>query len=235
METFVLFPVRCQTCNKVLGSKQYPYEKLVAGYIDNDGTVHPPISPKEAMDRLGISRYCCRSRVLNAPRYDLGFVTDPTLGPTRPQGSISEGVQEQRDEIARLRHQLATLTIAEPMQLPTGGALTAMQNPQPIHVSPPTARGDVHVGYSPAIPQLAPLGQPSTGISTPHQTVGQVSPLYVQESDLPVTPAQVQQVQIQPLQPIQPLQTVPQAAVRPGGEVTTQLGQPRMSRVFRAI
>ncbi|MEM2948064.1 MAG: DNA-directed RNA polymerase subunit N [Candidatus Anstonellales archaeon] len=44
------FPVRCFTCGKIIGHMYEQYKKLVA-----DGK-----SPKEAMDELGINRYCCR-------------------------------------------------------------------------------------------------------------------------------------------------------------------------------
>ena len=51
----VLFPVRCFTCNKVIGQYQDTYENMI-----NDG-----YSPKEIMDSLGIKRECCRGNMLN--------------------------------------------------------------------------------------------------------------------------------------------------------------------------
>lgn len=44
------FPVRCFTCGKVIGHLYEQYKKFLA-----DGK-----KPKEAMDELGIHRYCCR-------------------------------------------------------------------------------------------------------------------------------------------------------------------------------
>ncbi len=44
------FPVRCFTCGKVIGHLYEQYKKLVG-----EGK-----NPKEAMDELGVSRYCCR-------------------------------------------------------------------------------------------------------------------------------------------------------------------------------
>lgn len=46
----MIVPVRCFTCGKVVGSLYEAYkQKLEMGE-----------SPKEALDELGITRYCCR-------------------------------------------------------------------------------------------------------------------------------------------------------------------------------
>jgi len=50
----MLIPVRCYTCNKVIGNKQVTYEKLVAeGKKEN-----------EIMEILGLTRYCCKRMLL---------------------------------------------------------------------------------------------------------------------------------------------------------------------------
>ncbi len=50
----MLIPVRCYTCNKVIGNKQVTYEKLVAeGKKEN-----------EIMEILGLKRYCCKRMLL---------------------------------------------------------------------------------------------------------------------------------------------------------------------------
>jgi DNA-directed RNA polymerase I, II, and III subunit RPABC5 len=50
----MLIPVRCFTCNKVTGNKWEPYQKLLAeGY-----------SPNDALNKLGLQRYCCRRILL---------------------------------------------------------------------------------------------------------------------------------------------------------------------------
>ncbi len=50
----MLFPIRCFTCGKLIGDKYEEYVKLIAeGY-----------TPKEALDELGIRRYCCRRHFL---------------------------------------------------------------------------------------------------------------------------------------------------------------------------
>lgn len=46
----MIIPVRCKTCNKVIGSSWEPYQKLLSeGYSKSD-----------ALDTLGFKRYCCR-------------------------------------------------------------------------------------------------------------------------------------------------------------------------------
>ncbi|KAJ8608163.1 hypothetical protein CTAYLR_010302 [Chrysophaeum taylorii] len=50
----MLIPVRCFTCGKVIGNKWETYlEKLKAGTSEGD-----------ALDELGLKRYCCRRMVL---------------------------------------------------------------------------------------------------------------------------------------------------------------------------
>ncbi len=48
------FPVRCFTCGKVIGHLWKPYTKML-----EEGK-----SPKEALDELGVERYCCRRMFL---------------------------------------------------------------------------------------------------------------------------------------------------------------------------
>ncbi|GAF73276.1 unnamed protein product [marine sediment metagenome] len=50
-----LLPIRCVTCNKILGDKQSKYTEM----IENG------ISIEEALNKLGLNRYCCRLRVRN--------------------------------------------------------------------------------------------------------------------------------------------------------------------------
>lgn len=55
MSSIILFPIRCYSCNFVLGYKQYPFEQLIS-----EG-----FTPGDAMDVLGIFRLCCRMNVLS--------------------------------------------------------------------------------------------------------------------------------------------------------------------------
>jgi len=50
----MIIPVRCFTCGKVIGNKWESYlELLKADYAEGD-----------ALDELGLKRYCCRRMVL---------------------------------------------------------------------------------------------------------------------------------------------------------------------------
>lgn len=51
----MIIPVRCFSCGKVLGSKWEKFQKL----IEEGKTV------KEALDELGLERFCCRSAVMS--------------------------------------------------------------------------------------------------------------------------------------------------------------------------
>ena len=50
----MLIPVRCYSCNKVVGNKWISYNKKL-----DEG-----ISPKDALDQLGLKRMCCRKMIL---------------------------------------------------------------------------------------------------------------------------------------------------------------------------
>ena len=50
----MLIPVRCFTCGAVIGNKWKAYQELI-----NNG-----VRPNEALDRLGLHRYCCRRMLL---------------------------------------------------------------------------------------------------------------------------------------------------------------------------
>lgn len=51
----MIIPVRCFSCGKVIGSSWEEYQKLI-----NDGK-----SVKEALDTVGLTRFCCRSAVMS--------------------------------------------------------------------------------------------------------------------------------------------------------------------------
>jgi DNA-directed RNA polymerase I, II, and III subunit RPABC5 len=49
-----ILPIRCYTCNKVIGGKWDTYQNML-----NDG-----IEPKDALDNLELKRICCRRMIL---------------------------------------------------------------------------------------------------------------------------------------------------------------------------
>ena len=51
----MLIPVRCFTCGNVIGNKWETYQKM----INEDH-----MTPKEALDALGLKRFCCRRMLL---------------------------------------------------------------------------------------------------------------------------------------------------------------------------
>lgn len=52
----MIIPVRCFSCGKVIGSLYAEYQRMVQ---------QEKKDPKEAMDALGLKRYCCRRMVLS--------------------------------------------------------------------------------------------------------------------------------------------------------------------------
>jgi len=50
----MLIPVRCFTCNKVTGNKWEPYCEFIK-----------TMEPAKALDKLGLTRYCCRRMLLS--------------------------------------------------------------------------------------------------------------------------------------------------------------------------
>jgi DNA-directed RNA polymerase subunit N len=73
----MLIPVRCFTCNKVLGDKYILYVSLSEEYMEKEGVENPDdirymdTSKKQdyspygkAMNDLGLTRYCCRRHML---------------------------------------------------------------------------------------------------------------------------------------------------------------------------
>lgn len=69
--------VRC-TCGKVLADKQIPFENLL----------QQGVSPKDAMDQLKLSRYCCRTRMMAPGQLPLASTLTTTLG-SLPQNPIT--------------------------------------------------------------------------------------------------------------------------------------------------
>jgi DNA-directed RNA polymerase subunit N len=51
----MIIPVRCFSCGKLVGDKWEPFSKRVAAGEP----------PKEALDDVGVDRYCCRRMLLS--------------------------------------------------------------------------------------------------------------------------------------------------------------------------
>ncbi len=52
----MIIPVRCFSCGKVIGSKWEPYHDMITRGI----------SEKEALNNLGLKRYCCKRMLLTS-------------------------------------------------------------------------------------------------------------------------------------------------------------------------
>lgn len=51
----MIIPIRCFTCNKVIASKYQAYLDLLTSGM----------SEKDALDKLGFDRYCCRRMIIS--------------------------------------------------------------------------------------------------------------------------------------------------------------------------
>lgn len=51
----MMIPVRCFTCGALIGDKYKKFKELVESGYD----------PKDALDELGLKRYCCRRMILS--------------------------------------------------------------------------------------------------------------------------------------------------------------------------
>ncbi|KAK3073236.1 DNA-directed RNA polymerase II subunit L [Teratosphaeriaceae sp. CCFEE 6253] len=57
----MIIPIRCFSCGKVIADLYERYVQLISTPHNADGDLMPD---GEAMDKLGLNRYCCRRMVL---------------------------------------------------------------------------------------------------------------------------------------------------------------------------
>lgn len=63
---FVITPVRCFTCGKVIASAYEEYKKRYDEYQKSiDSGEKPKETPKEILDDLGLNRFCCRRMIVS--------------------------------------------------------------------------------------------------------------------------------------------------------------------------
>jgi DNA-directed RNA polymerase subunit N (RpoN/RPB10) len=71
----MIIPVRCMTCGSMIGSKYLKYQQHIAVLIGETSNKHNYITQdikdlendtaeKIALDRVGLTRYCCRRHLL---------------------------------------------------------------------------------------------------------------------------------------------------------------------------
>jgi DNA-directed RNA polymerase subunit N len=64
-ENFMIIPVRCFTCGKIIGDAFEEYTKRYDEYKKAlDTSEKPKETPKQILDSLGVDRYCCRRMIL---------------------------------------------------------------------------------------------------------------------------------------------------------------------------
>lgn len=107
MSTDLYVPIRCYSCNKVLGHLQRPYEEeLRQGHK----------TPGQVLDDLGIKRECCRMNMLRP-----AVILVP-----------EENVPGTIGEYAILTERITRLSTDAVPSLPSGGALSAITSSEPI-------------------------------------------------------------------------------------------------------
>ncbi|KAK5169598.1 DNA-directed RNA polymerase II subunit L [Saxophila tyrrhenica] len=57
----MIIPIRCFSCGKVIADLYEKYVDLISNPQDEEGN---PMPDGEAMDKLGLNRYCCRRMML---------------------------------------------------------------------------------------------------------------------------------------------------------------------------
>lgn len=95
-----LVPIRCITCNKILGNKWEKYQELLESGV----------SIEKALNELGLTRPCCRIRMRN------------------PIKVVDRNVQSQADIDKLFENNFETLSVSNDYNASTEGALSAMSS-----------------------------------------------------------------------------------------------------------
>lgn len=122
-----LIHVRCITCNKVIADKWIQYKDLLS-----EGK-----SIKEALNTVGLTRPCCRMRMMN-----------PFKVVTRVDSQIDSTSQEKLMEGS-----FAKLSVATKKEGPSKGALSAMQDITEFTIVPEES-SDISLPGLPDLPLL---------------------------------------------------------------------------------
>ena len=101
-------PVRCVTCNKILGNLFNDYQKKL-----EQGT-----SIEDALNEVGLRRYCCRLRLRN------------------PFKIVDRNVQSESDIDKMFESNFETLSISRETETNTTGALSAISDETSMLVIP---------------------------------------------------------------------------------------------------
>ena len=58
----MIIPVRCFSCGRVVGSVYSEFVRLTTAERPGE---KPQMGPQQALDQLGLKRYCCRRMILS--------------------------------------------------------------------------------------------------------------------------------------------------------------------------
>ena len=120
-------PVRCVTCGKVLGNLWESYQnKIQSG-----------VSIEQALNDVGLHRYCCRLRLRN------------------PFKVVDRKVQTQEDIDRMFENNFDNLSISYSSRTPTTGALSAMTDTTQMMIIPEEDEEDEDIEL-PDFPTLEP-------------------------------------------------------------------------------
>jgi DNA-directed RNA polymerase subunit N len=62
----LIIPIRCFTCGKVISQEYEEFKKRFDIYQKSiDAGEAPKETPKEILDELGVTRYCCRRMIIS--------------------------------------------------------------------------------------------------------------------------------------------------------------------------
>jgi len=127
-------PVRCVTCNKMLANKWQTYQNMLSRGV----------SIEDALNKLGLTRYCCKIRMTN------------------PFKVVERAVQnDQSGSIKSFEDNFDSLSISLDSEAPSTGALSAMTNVTSMTIIPETEQDEIQL---PSLPSNLPsLSSASAG------------------------------------------------------------------------
>ena len=123
--------IRCHTCNKVIGHKWNQYQEMLS-----EGK-----SIKEALNKLGLTRPCCRMRMMNPAKVTL----------------ISQYQEDVPTQM--LESSFKRLSVATSDEAPSEGALDAMKKVTDYTIVP-EEKTDITLPGLPSLPALPQLNTP---------------------------------------------------------------------------
>ena len=134
-----LIAIRCVTCNKVLANLWNKYEKML-----EEG-----VSVEEALNRVGLTRPCCRLRLRN------------------PFKVVERSNQNNQGEVTKtFEDNFDRLSISTDSEAPNKGALSALSSVSAMTIIPEEEESDVILPPIPIIPKSSSKEQKNNRVYT---------------------------------------------------------------------